>query len=205
MKRLFFILFFIPFVSYCQTDNEFMFQRTFSNQWGYDCISEIDCFYSTYIFNDDDNYYTLYYSYGNESWQAIDSIDPSGFYSSSLFGFKNEIENSYIVLWKNESEYSPFFNVYYILEGKIVKIGEWEISVLAIEYHCEYCDYSMEDIRIYQRNNEIEFSFLKNMVFGDFSENKYNDDWNWTSYQAGELILSFNIVDGTVKKVIERE
>lgn len=201
---MFFIFLLFLSVSYCQADSEFKLQESFTDKWDNNCISKTDCFYSAFISTDDDIndlYYILYYSHGNENWQAIDSIDPSGFYNSTLYSFQNEITNSYIVLWKYESEYNPFFYTYYINEGKILKIGEWGISVLAIEYYCEYCDYSIEDIRIHQKDDEIEFSFLKNMDFLNFSEDRYRDDWTWTSYQAGDLILSFNIIDGTLKRI----
>jgi len=134
----------------------------------------MDCLYltldSTFAFSKNginyyDDYYYLYYSYGNEHRQIIDSIDPAGIYTSMLYGFKNEIGNSYVFLWKMESEYNPYFNAYYISKGKIVKIGEWKMAVPYVEYNCEYCDYSIEDIRIHQRDDEIEFSFLRNMSF----------------------------------------
>jgi hypothetical protein len=103
------------------------------------------------------------------------------------------------VIWKRESEFAPSFYIYYITYGKLIKIGEWVIYEPNGELLPDYFDYSIDNIRIHQKNNEIEFSFLKNMDFIDTSADNYNEDW--VSYQAGELILSFNITNGTRKRV----
>jgi len=210
MKRFFLILFLLPYTSYCQIDSEFILQKPFFDQWSRYCISKMGCFDltldSTLAFSKNginyyDDYYYLYYSYGSEYKQLIDSIDPAGIYGSMLYNFKNETDNSYVVLWKMEGEYNPFFNAYYISKRKIVKIGEWGMTVSNIEYYGEYCDYAIEDVRIHQRHNEIELSFLKNMNFIDLSKDIYNEDW--ALYKAGELIITFNIVDGALR-LIER-
>lgn len=209
MKKIFFILFFIPFISYCQSDTEFKLQNSISVEWGKNCISQMDCFYlsldSALTFSDDDiydYYYILYYSYGKENRKTIATGDFSDLgYDITLNIFKNETNNSYVVIWKIEMEYVPSFYVCYIRDGIIMKIGEWGIAIPYIEYHCEYCDYAIEDIRIHQRDNEIEFSFLKNMNFVNLSTDIYNDDW--VLYKAGNLKISFNIVDGLLK-VIEK-
>ena len=209
MKNLFFILFLIPFISFCQADSEFVFKDSISVDWGKNCISKMDCFFlnldSTLLFNDEDiyeYYYTLYYlcENGNKQTMATGYWEDLG-YNVTLYSFQSEKNKSYVVLWKFEFEYNPYFNAYYIHNGKILKIGEWGIAVPYTEYNCEYCDYSVEDIRIYQRDNEIEFSFLKNMNFIDTSVDINNYDW--ISYKAGELVLSFNILNESLK-VIEK-
>jgi len=207
MKRCFFILVFIPFISYCQTNTEFKLQNSFPVGWGKNCISKIDCFYlsldSALVFDDDDiydYYYTLYYSYGNENMQQIVTGDWSDLgYSLTLHSFKSEKGNSYIVFWKKEFEFSPVFDVYYIINGMVLKIGEWGVAISRIVHNCEFCDYSVEDIRITQKNNEIEFSFLKEMQFTVINEEYDYDDWG--TFKAGELTVSFSIIDGTVNRV----
>ena len=52
MKKLFFILFFVPLISYCQTDSEFIFHDSITVKRGINCISLNDCFYFS---NDDKN------------------------------------------------------------------------------------------------------------------------------------------------------
>jgi hypothetical protein len=206
MKNIFLILFLIPFITHSQNSIEYKLQKSFSDQEEKNCISKMDCFYSTLISNDDDDvYYTLYYSYGNENWQAIDSVDPAGFYESALYSFQNETENSYVVLWENDSEYNPFFYIYYLSKGNIVKIGVWGIHEPPGEVLPDYLDYSVEDIQIHQKNNEIEFLFLKNVTFAIIPENYDFGDDDWGTFKAGELKVSFNIVDETVKRVIEKE
>jgi len=198
MKKIYIILFFIPFISCCQTDTEFILQKKLLFEWGKDyCISKNDCF-----FLDMDTNGVIIMSYSSERYknkQAIDSIDDAGLYGTALYSFQNETDNSYVVLWKNEGEYNPYFNIYYLSKGKVVKIGEWMILIPHIVYNCEYCDYSAEDILIHQKNNEIEFSFLNDTDFVILREYSNYDDWG--TFKAGKLKVSFNIVDGTVKKV----
>jgi len=208
MKKLFFILLFIPLVLYCQTDSEFKLQNSMSVEWGKNCINEIDCFYlnidSALIFDNDDYdyyYYTIYYSYGNESKQVIDSANRNDLgYDLTLYSFKSQRDNSYVVFFEFEYEHFSSFIVSYIRERKLMRIGEW-----IIYSPCDTCDrasYNIENIHLYQKKDEIEFSSLKDVEFLDYRNNKYHWESNdWVSFQAGELIVSFNIVDGTVKKV----
>ena len=208
MKRLFFIWFFIPLISYCQTDSEFILQNSISVEWGKNCISEIDCFYlsldSALIFDDDDiydYYYTLYYSYENERKQEIDSgnWDDLG-YDLTLYSFKSQRDNSYVVFLEFEYEHFSSLMAYYIRERKLMRIGKWIIYLPCDT--CERADYNIENHYLYQKNDEIEFYSLKDVEFLDYSNKKYHWESNdWVSYKAGELIISFNIIDGTVKRV----
>ena len=68
---------------------------------------------------------------------------------------------------------------------------------------CDSGDYSVKDIIIHKKNDEIEFSFLKDANFEVITEDYDYDDWG--EFKAGELKVSFNIVDETVKRVIEME
>jgi len=130
----------------------------------------------------------MYYLYGNENKQFIDSIEIDG-YGSTLYSFKSEKNNSYVVLWKIEHEYSPTFKAYYLVNGNLVKIGYWGIFTPCD--NCDTQDYPIEYIRIFQRDDTIEISFLKDAEFIDYSENSYNE--KWTLYKAGTLAHSFNI------------
>jgi len=201
MKNLLFILFFTPFISYCQVDSEFKLQKNFSEKDDKICITKNDCF--SFSTNTDEVILTICYTNeqsGNK--QTIDSMDISGIYDLTLHSFQSEKDGSSVVLLELETEYHPYFNAYYISKGKIVKIGEWGIAIPYIEYRCEYCGYSVEDIQINQRDGEIVFAFLKNMDFFDNSTGINNN--GWVLYKAGELVLSFNIVDKSLK-VIEKD
>jgi hypothetical protein len=63
----------------------------------------------------------------------------------------------------------------------------------------DYLDYSVKDIRIHQKNDEIEFSFLKDMQFTVITDEYKYDTWG--SFKAGELLISFNITDMKLKKI----
>jgi len=205
MKKMYLIFLFIPFISCCQSDSEFIFQNSFPVKWDEDniCISKEDCFLFTNIPND----YKMIIFYSNEKYnkkQLIDTLYWADFpYKSTLNIYKSEKYDSYIVLWKNDYEHSPIFDVYYIKYGKLIQIGCWIINTpYPINEITDFLDYSVKNIRIRQKRNTVEFSFSKDMAFIDYSKEK-ND--NWGSFKAGELILSFNTVDGTVKRVEKRE
>jgi hypothetical protein len=194
MKKIHIILFLIPFISYCQTDHEFKLQNVSKLGGENYCISKMDYFSRSIDTND--FMLTLYYSnkkYGNK--ECIETMDWSNLqYGSTLNCFKSEKNNSYIVLWKIDGEYSPLLYAYYIKDGKLIKIGEWGVSEPCVT--CNALDYSIKDIRIYQRNDEIEFLFLKDtkfVVFKDLSKNLEHDDWG--VFKAGKLIVSFNLSD----------
>ena len=200
MKNLFFILFFIPFISYCQNGSEFILQKSLSFERGNNCITNNDCFsLSPDIPNNISR--TIFYTYVlNGNKQTIDTIYYAHIYGLTLSNFKNENENSNVVFLKIEDEYVPTFFIYYIKYGKLMKIGEWIIAIPYIKYGCEYCDYSIEDIRIHQRNDEIVFSFLKDMRFVVMGEH-YNDYDDWGTFEEGKLKVSFNIADGSLKVI----
>jgi len=206
MKKFFFIWLFIPFISFCQNDNEFKLQNVSQKNRNDFCISKMDCFYIENTIDEFDEvgmfYYILYYSYGeSENKQAVDSIDDSSLLYDSLYSFKSQKDNSHVVFWEIGGEYGPSFFTYYIRDGKLTKIGKW-IMVEPCDT-CDYFGYSLNDIKILQRDNDIEFLFLKETEFIVERESfKYD---NWGVFKAGELIVSFNTVDGTVKRVEKRE
>ena len=198
MRNLFFILFLLPIISYSQTNSEFNLQHSIEfDEKKHECIAENYCFFldlNTNAFS-----VTLYYSFGrNGNKQSLETMDISDFqYGSTLSSFKNETNNSYIVIWKRESEFAPLFYVYYIKEGILMKIGEWGITE-----PCDTCDtgdYLIENIRIYQKSYEIEFLFLKETRFAVFKENFDYEDFG--TYKAGNLVVSFNIVDEALKVI----
>ena len=196
MKKVFFILLFIPLISYCQNDNEYRFQNVSQLDWDNYCISRMDCFDLSF----DINYCILLYTHGKEKKQMIDTVFSQMLYGSTLNSFKSQKDNYYLVLWKIEGEFVPTFYAYYVKDGKIMKIGEWVLFVPCKT--CETVNYLIEDIKIFQNDDEIEFIFLKETSFVAYKDlSKSLDHEDWGSFQAGELIVSFNIVDGTVKRV----
>jgi len=207
MKRFFFIWLFIPFISYCQNDNEFKLQNIKEIEWKKNiCISKDDCFY---LKPDRELFYVfLYYSHRNEIKQMIDSAEYNSLlYGDQLCSFEYQRDNSHVVLWEIQGEYSPTFYFYYLKDGNIMKIGEWDFFE-----PCDTCDvfhYSVNDIRIFHKNDEIEFLFLKETRFFAGKENydyDYDYDYNdWGLFKAGELVVSFNIGDGTVRRVEKRK
>jgi len=201
MKKLFFILFFVPLISYCQTDSEFILQKSIGfGGVGNNCITNNDCF-SLSPFDFPNNFYrTIFYTYKQEAnKQVIDSISDD-FYNIKLNSFKHEKNNSYVILLRMESEYISTFYIYYIKEGKIMKIGIWDVLVPYEKYNCEFCGYSIEDFRIHQRNDDIEFSFLKDVRFFVWKDHHGNSE-DWGTYNAGELKVAFNIADGTIREI----
>ena len=196
MRNFFFILLLLPVISQCQTDSEFVFQHSTTVEFNKEkYITKNDCF----LFELDTSNFsvTIYYSFrrdGNK--QTLETMDISDLtYGSNLNSYKNETDNSYIVIWKRESEYVPSFYVYYIKEGNLMRIGEWRITE-----PCDTCDsgdYSIENIRIYQKSNEIEFLFIKDIRFVVFKEDYHYDDFG--TFKAEKLIVSFNLSDGSLK------
>lgn len=77
----------------------------------------------------------MYYSnteLGNA--KLIDTVDFSS-YKSMIHCFKSQNDDSYIVLWETEYEYYPLIYAYYVIDGKIVNIGE-----LLISLPCQSCE-----------------------------------------------------------------
>ena len=192
MARVYFLLFLLPFISCININSEFELQESFSVSLENSiCINAKDCFFCV---SDSSLFYeTMYYSQGgSENNQKIDAVEFIH-YSSTLYSFKSQKSSSYVVLWKIEREFTPIFNAYYINEGKLMKIGE-----LGIYMPCDTCDtfdYSIQDIRIFQRDKEIMLSFLKDIYYMDKSTNI------WTLYDTETLKLSFNIVNGLLSNV----
>jgi len=208
MKRIFVICLFFPLISCSQTSSVFNLQNSIPLEWGKNCISEMDCFYlsldSVLVFDDDDIYdynYNLNYSYGNNEKQIVASGDFDDLlYGSTLNSFRCEKDNSNIVFLKIHYEYLATFKVYYLKNGKLLMIGDWGINTpLPSKKMLDNLDYSIEHIRIHQKNDVIEFSFIKDVQFKIIKENNNFDDWG--TFKAGELIVSFNTVDGLLKRI----
>jgi len=205
MKKSLFVFFLIPFISCCQIDSEFLLQKSFSLEQGNYCVTNNDCFSFSRDTNTWNYCLTMFYSFNkNGEKYKIDCVDIED--KPTFNFFKSQQNDSYIILLKSDFEYSPIFHLYYLNCGKIIKIGEWGISEpykegLDMKYRT-YFDYYIEDFKILRKNEKIEFSFSKDMVFVDYSKGK-NDDWG--VFKAGELVVSFNPVDGTVKRVEKRE
>ena len=188
-----------PFVSCSQTDSEFILQKSFSVISDINCITKDNCF--SFCIDTNNFCLTVFYSHvKNENKYIIDCIDFGD--NPTLNCFKSKKNDSYIVVLKLEYEFCPIFYVYFIDKREIIKIGHWSITEPCIEYR-EYLDYSTKDIRIFQKEDEIEFLFLKDTRFIVNKEDFTYDDWG--TFKVGELKVSFNIVDKTVKRVIEKK
>ena len=183
--RNYFILCLFSFVSCSELDSKFEIQNSFSlNNESDICISTEDCF--SCISDSNLFYKIMHYSYGGseEKKQIVDTVEFTPYFST-LHSFKSQKNNSYVVLWKIESEFIPIFNAYYIKDGVLMKLGEFKVYL-----PCESCDvfdYSIENIQIRQRNKEIEFLFLKDLYYMDRNIDA------WTLYKARALMLHFNI------------
>jgi hypothetical protein len=195
MKKILFLLFIIPFSSYCQDNLEFKLK--FSKKVDLEktiCISKNDYFC---VETDKGLYFEyLYYLQSNgENRQIIDSSWIDG-YGSTIHCFMSENNDSYVVLWEWEGEHFPVFNIYYFKDKLLIKVGEW--GIIKPCKTCDYSGYYVKDIQINKRNDEIIFLFLKNVEFLDLTENLFNGDWMFI--KAKDLMLSFNIIDGTLKR-----
>ena len=93
----------------------------------------------------------MYYSFGNINKQVVAKGDMDDLlYGSTLNSFRSEKDNSYIVLLKNNNEYSPTFKAYYFKNGRLLIIGDWGINAPSPNKKMpDYLDYSVENIRIH--------------------------------------------------------
>lgn len=182
---LFFLIF--SFISCHQADSrEFKLRNSFSVNWRDEiCISTNDCFYFDYDI--DRVSQKVFYSHGeNTDKQLIDSVGFSA-YSLILYDFKSRKNKAHIVVLKTEYEHLPSFSAYYIKGNTLKKLGEWWAYTL-----CESCDsqdYPIEGIRIFQKDERIEFTFSQDVYYLKGDEN------DWDFYEAGTLRLSFMIDD----------
>jgi len=195
MLRLYFIFFLLPFASCGQTNSAFKLQNSSSVDLKVPiCITKNDCF----CFSSDSNLYYLmmYYSDAKcENKKLIDSVEFSP-YNSTIHSLKSQKNNSYVVLWETKYEYIPVIQAYYIAEGKLVRMGELEVSLPC--QSCESFEYPIKDIQILQKKQEIEISFLKDVNY------KEKDSSEWKLSKAGVLKYYFNTVSGRFRKKIDK-
>lgn len=161
---------FFLFFTCCYSDFEFSFKETFIfDRMNNTCINNgKDCFKLTA----DKNLNTLYMSYFNiatDSFSIVDSIEFSS-YNSMLHTFKSQDGLSLIVLWETEFEYFPIVNAYFITSGKILKMGQLDISLPCES--CEHLEYPIKETRIFRKDNKIEMTFLKDVNYVDPKTNK---------------------------------
>ncbi len=183
MTRVYIILLLLPLVSCGQSNLEFELLNSFPiNLKEPVCINTRDCFY----FSSDSNLYYLVMSYSDvqcEKKKLIDSVDFSP-YSSKIHVFKLQKNNTYVVLWETEYEYLSILIAYYLEAGRIFRMGELEISLPC--QSCESMEYPIKDIRIQEKKNEIEISFLKEVNY------KEKNSSQWNTYKPGVLKFHFN-------------
>jgi hypothetical protein len=191
MIRIYFILFLLFFVS-CETNEDFTFQNSYSIDFKIPtCITKNDCF----CFSSDSNLFSLmmYYSDAKcEEKKLIETVEFSP-YNSTVHSFKSQKDNSYVVLWETEYEYIPIIQAYYIFEGRLMKIGELEISLPC--QSCESFQYPIKEIKIFQRKEEIEISFLNDVNYRATGSNE------WKLYKAGTLKYRFNKKTNELKHI----
>lgn len=183
MIRFYFILLMLTFISCEHSSSEFKLQNSFQIKLQNPVrINVNDWFY----FSADSNLYQLFMYYSNTELgnaKLIDTVDFSS-YKSMIHSFKSQNDDSYIVLWETEYEYYPLIYAYYVIDGKIVNIGELLISLPC--QSCESFEYPIKDIRILQNENEIEISFLADVNY------KLMKSTDWQLYKAGVLKFLFN-------------
>ena len=193
MKHICYILLLLSVISCCRNDTELRLQKFSSVDWGDNCITGEDCFYldaDSALFS-----ITMSYSYKNGNKQLVSTMDyNSMLYGSELYCFKSEKDNSYVVLWKMEHEFFPSFKVYYLKAGKLMEIGDWGIYTPCKD--CDTFEYSVDDIRIQEKEGRIEFTFLKDMQYIDYRKQLFAGDW--TSFKSGALTLFFNPKNGVL-------
>lgn len=196
MKRIFFIMLLLPFVSCGQANQEFKLLNSFPVNLKIPvCVTKNDCF----CFSSDSNMFYLVMHYSDakcENQKLVDSVEFSP-YKSTVHSFKSQKCNSYVVLWETEYEYIPTILAYYITEERFAKIGELEISLPC--QSCESLEYPIKDIQILHKKEEIEISFLKDINY------KEKDSDEWIFFKAGTLRYSFNPVSDEFKKSVIRQ
>ena len=148
-----------------------------------------------FSFRTDDNYQYLMMQYSNLRCEqnipktTVDTIDYSP-YKSKLYSYVSEDRKEYVILWVTEYEYYPDIIAYYLKEHQLFKIGRLEISRPCPS--CESFEYPIESIIVIKINDNIEFSFSKDVNF------KLNDT-EWKLYKPGLLKYQYNILQKKVE------
>ena len=180
---------FIPVVSCGQIHSRLDLQKYFIVNLNESiCINEKNCFY----FNTDSSvsYLEMYYAAVNESKEFIDSVEFSP-YKSRIYSFESQKESVYVVLWEIKYEYFPILIAYYVADGKLVRMGELNISLPC--QSCEGFEYPIKDIQIIEKKDRIEISFLKSVNYREI------DTQQWKEYKQGTLMFYFNILSKEFK------
>jgi hypothetical protein len=132
----------------------------------------------------------MYYAAVNESKEFIDSVEFSP-YKSRIYSFESQKESVYVVLWEIKYEYFPILIAYYVADGKLVRMGELNISLPC--QSCEGFEYPIKDIQIIEKKDRIEISFLKSVNYREI------DTQQWKEYKQGTLMFYFNILSKEFK------
>ena len=193
MRQIYSSLLLLLFFSCGSINTEFRLQKSSLNSLKKAlCLNENNCFLM-----DSDSSLTnikLYYLNSNlKHKQLVDSVEFTP-YKSIIHSFKSQKNNSYVILWETEYEYVPVILAYYIEDGKLLKMGELNISLPC--QSCESFEYPINDIQIQQKNNDIEISFLKDV------NPREKDNIQWKTYKPGALRLCFNRLGKNFKTCI---
>ena len=187
MKKILFVFLLLSFTSCGQTVFEFKLLNSFPVKINNPvCIDKESCF----CFSSDSNLYYLVMHYSDkecEVKQLVDSVEFSP-YKSAMHSFKAPKTNSYVILWETQYEYYPIILAYHIEQGTITKMGEIDIALPC--QSCESFEYPVKDIRIIQKKDDIEISFLKD------ASHKEKGNSEWKLFKAGTLKYYYNSTTG---------
>lgn len=184
--KTYFILFLLHLFACAQPTDKFKLIGSFPvSKKSPICINEKNCF----CFRNDSSVYHLIMYQSNINCQQIELVDSVDFspYKSTLHSFKSEKNNSFVIFWETEYEYFPAVLAYYFNEGKLLKIGEFQVSLPC--QICESYNYPLQDIQIIQNHEDIEITFLKDINYKQGKEDKLK------LFKPGSLKYSFNIAN----------
>ena len=131
----------------------------------------------------------------SNSLSTIDSVDVSPYKSMVYIYTLKRDKKEMVVVWETEFESLSYFLAYYLIGKQLFKIGELKIAL-----SCTTCDdacYPIKSIRISKVNDDIEFSFLKDLDYGV-------SDSGWETYKAGTFKYQYSILQKKLKVVINQ-
>jgi len=141
------------------------------------------CFKSDNSFS----YLIMYHSnYGckRNALMIVDTVDVTP-YTSKVHSFCSDNDKKeFVVLWETKYESLSYILAYYLIGNQLFKIGELKISLSCPT--CEYFGYPIKSIGIRKVNDNIEFSFLKDLDYR-ISESEEK------TFKPGEFKYRYNI------------
>ena len=151
-----------------KTYSEKSFPLDIDNGSEIECCTERICFYlSTDLDDWELTLHALIKSNASSGFKSeiIDITEPTAYSSNFHFYRSNSVEDGYILLWENVSEFVSFIYSYLILNDSIIKIGNFDVFL-----DCTDCDdavYPIESIDIKKLDDKIFFNFTSDLVLND--------------------------------------